>query len=51
MDETEKKKDAAGRKLPKKLLVAIIVILALIAVCIPLALTAPTEADFLEHIP
>lgn len=51
MDETEKKKDTAGRKLPKKLLVAIIVILAMIAVCIPLAVTAPTEADFLENIP
>ncbi|MDE7234828.1 MAG: ABC transporter permease subunit, partial [Ruminiclostridium sp.] len=51
MSETEKKKGETGRKLPKKLLITIIVILVLIAVCIPLVITAPTKEDFLENIP
>lgn len=51
MSETEKRKDAATPKRPGKLLIAGIIALAVIAAGIFLGFTAPTEEDFLAHIP
>lgn len=51
MSEKEKEKGTAGHALLKKFGIPLIVILALVAVCIPLVLTAPTREDFLENIP
>ncbi len=50
MSEKEKSGNGFSAFL-KKIRIPLIILLALILVCVPLVLTAPTEADFIENIP